>query len=355
MKIKGKNYETVWMENGKVKMIDQTKLPHTFVIAEYGNYRDIFNAIKTMVVRGAPAIGAAGAYGLALAALNFAGNDFSGFVGHIKHAKDFLASSRPTAYDLLHGLGKVEGEIVETGSVQEAREVAVKSAREYATWSAENCKKIGELGNELIKNNDSILTHCNAGALACVDYGTALAPIRAAHYAGKKIFVYADETRPRMQGSLLTAFELSEEGIPYAIIADNAAGYFMKAGKIGLVIVGADRIAANGDFANKIGTYEKAVLAKENNIPFYVAAPSSTFDFKCKTGNDIPIEERSEDEVLTMTGYSGSSFQKVRTSPLGSTARNPAFDVTPARYVSGIITERGILKPSEISSALADN
>ena len=230
-----------------------------------------------------------------------------------------------------------------------AKDIAVKKANSYADWSAENCKKIGSFGNEIVKEGSKILTHCNAGALACVDYGTALAPMRAAHENNKEIFVFVDETRPRLQGSRLTAFELAEEGIKHAIIADNAAGHYMKNGEIDLVITGADRIAANGDVANKIGTYTKAVLAKEHGIPFYVAAPSSTIDFDTATGEDIPIEERKEEETLHAWGLSDQGvFQRVRTSPKSSNAKNPAFDVTPAELITGIITEKGIFKPGEI-------
>lgn len=347
MKINGKNYETVWMENGKVKMINQTRLPEEFLIEEYDNFHDVAEAIKNMVVRGAPAIGAAGAYGLALAALNFKRDDNDAFMEHVRHAKNVLAGSRPTAHDLFHALDKVWESISKAKDVSDWGNSAEAAAREYATWSAENCRKIGENGNALIKDNFRILTHCNAGALACVDYGTALAPVRAAHSAGKKIFVYVDETRPRMQGSLLTAFELMEEGIPHSVIADNAAGFFLRRKEIDMVVVGADRIARNGDVVNKIGTYEKAVVARENNVPFYVAAPRSTFDLKCATGDDVKIEERDEEEVLYASGWREKSFERVRTSPMNSKARNPAFDVTPARYVSGIITEKGIIRANE--------
>jgi S-methyl-5-thioribose-1-phosphate isomerase len=215
----------------------------------------------------------------------------------------------------------------------------VDAADAYADSIVDMCYRIGKNGSPLIRNGYHVLTHCNAGALATVDFGTALAPIRVAHRAGKKLFVYVDETRPRLQGAKLTAWELLNEGIDHAIISDNAAGHYLK-DSVDLVIVGADRIARNGDFANKIGTYSKAVLAKENGIPFYVAAPISTFDMKIKDGNSIPIEERSEDEVLFLN--------ECRIAPKGSKALNPAFDVTPGRYVKGFITENGILKPREL-------
>ena len=208
--------------------------------------------------------------------------------------------------------------------------------------------KIGEHGNFLIKNNFKILTHCNAGWLAFVDWGSALSPIYFAHRAGKNVFVYVNETRPRNQGSTLTAWELGQEKVPHAVIADNASGYYMKKGEIDIVITGADRIVANGDVANKIGTYEKAVLAMENNIPFYVAAPTTTFDLETENGDKIPIEERDSDEVSYVTGYNDNKLVKVRITPQESQAKNPAFDVTPAKYITGIITEKGIIKANKV-------
>ena len=346
MKIQGKDYRTIWYESNIIYMINQPKIPHSFEIAKCHNHNEVYDAIKTMIIRGAPAIGAAGAFGLAQAIRNYDGE--GDFKDNIEEIAEYLKKARPTAYDLTHGVNHVL-ESIKGVSREGAVNIAEKAAQDYANTSKNACKKIGEYGNELIKNNMTILTHCNAGALATVDYGTALAPIRAAHESGKKIHVFADETRPRCQGARLTAFELGEEGIPHDIIADNAAGHFMKEGKIQLVITGTDRVAFNGDIANKIGTYEKAVLAKENNIPFYIAAPFSTIDFNCPTGSDIPIEERSEDEVLYMWGWSDNDdFERVRISPKKSTARNPAFDVTPAKYITGIITEKGIFKPNEI-------
>jgi len=320
-------------------MIDQPKLPHSFEIVELKDHKDVFKAIQTMIVRGAPAIGATGCFGLAQAIRN--GED-------PEKIAEYLKSSRPTAYDLTHGIEHIL-EIIKGKTKEESIEIAEKASQEYADMSAEACRKIGEFGDTLIKDGMGILTHCNAGALATVDYGTALAPMRVAHEKGKKIHVFADETRPRCQGARLTSFELGEEGISHDIIADNAAGFYMQKGKIQLVITGTDRVARNGDVANKIGTYEKAVLAKENNIPVYIAAPFSTIDFSCPTGDDIPIEERDQDEVLYMFGWSDSGkFERVRISPEKSTAKNPAFDVTPAKYITGIITEKGIFKPSEI-------
>ncbi len=310
----------VWFEENQVKLIDQRKIPETIEIYSAKNSDDIYYAIKNMVVRGAPAIGVTAAYGLAMASKN---------MEDMEKAVKTISSSRPTAYDLFKAI-----------DFMKANNFSESAARRYALEITERSRKIGEYGNTLIQANDHILTHCNAGALAVVDWGTALAPMRIAHDSGKKIFVYVDETRPRLQGAKLTAWELQQEGIDYSIIADNAAGYFMKNRDINLAIVGADRIAANGDFANKIGTYEKAVLAKVNNIPFYVAAPGSTFDFSLKTGEGIPIEERDENEVLMVNNS--------RLGPAEGHAKNPAFDVTPHEYVTAFITEYGIFRPEEL-------
>jgi len=347
MLINNINYRTVWMQDTSVYMINQQLLPHKFEIYQAKSYLETANAIKTMIVRGAPAIGATGAFGLAQAALEFEGENFEEFKEHILKSEKILKSTRPTANDLFYAIDLVHKKIFQDSSVANSKMHAFEAAVEYSDWSVEICRQIGEHGNKLINQNQSILTHCNAGALACVDFGTALAPIRIARYNKKNIFVYVDETRPRNQGSL-TAWELAQEKIRHSIIADNAAGFFMKNKNIDIVIVGADRIAMNGDTANKIGTYEKAVLAKENNIPFYVAAPLSTFDINTKSGEDIPIEERSEDEVLYMYGMDENGYaKKFRISPQESTAKNPAFDVTPAKYITGIITETGVIKPTK--------
>ncbi len=313
---------SVWMEDLTIALIDQRLLPHTFKIYEAKDYEDIVYAIKEMVVRGAPAIGAAAAFALAQAFKQ--GED-------IEHISEILKSTRPTAHDLFYAIEYMQNAI-------SLKKDALASASKYADDIVERCRAIGNYGEKLIKNRYKILTHCNAGALATVDIGTALAPIRFAHQNKKQIFVFVDETRPRLQGSKLTAWELLQEGIQHSIIADNAAGYYMK--EIDMVLVGADRIAANGDVANKIGTYEKAVLAKENNVPFYVAAPMSTFDFNIENGEQIEIEKRSEDEILKLG--------KNRIAPMGSKAMNPAFDITPARYITGIITEKGIFRAQEI-------
>ncbi len=323
---KGKSdIRALWMEKGVVKAIDQRLLPGNLKIVTIRTVAEMADAISDMTIRGAPSIGAAGAYGMALAWLR---------KENLTKASITLVKTRPTAHDLSYGVNMM---------LSKCDEDLVEVAEAYADDIVEMCRKIGENGAKLIKDGYRILTHCNAGALATVDFGTALAPMRVAHRQGKSIFVYVDETRPRLQGAKLTAWELGNEGIDYAIISDNAAGHFMKS-SVDLVIVGADRIAKNGDFANKIGTYSKAVLAKENWVPFYVAAPISTFDPKIKTGKEIVIEERSEDEVLQVGNC--------RIAPKDSRALNPAFDVTPARYVKGFITEKGILRPGEFGDLI---
>lgn len=321
---RARDIKTVWMSNDVVWMIEQNLLPYEVQFFKAETVEDVAKAIETMVVRGAPAIGATAAYGIALAALR--GEPLDGAAKRLK-------ATRPTAYDLFYAIDHMLKEI-EKGTPP------AKAANDYAARISDMCRRIGENGNEVIRNGDSILTHCNAGALATVDHGTALAPMREAHRNGKKIFVYVDETRPRLQGAKLTAWELSNEGIDYAIIVDNAAGRLMQSGEVDVVIVGADRVAANGDVANKIGTYEKALIAKDNSVPFYVAAPTSTIDFSLQDGQSIPIEERSESEVLHVGGR--------RIAPEGAKARNPAFDVTSSDLITGIITERGIHKPYEL-------
>ncbi|MEE9440452.1 MAG: S-methyl-5-thioribose-1-phosphate isomerase [Candidatus Thermoplasmatota archaeon] len=315
MKIEGKDRRSLWLKGTVVNFIDQRKLPYKLEIFTAKTVDEVAFAIEDMVVRGAPAIGAAAVYGMAIGKDNF------------EETAEILGSTRPTAYDLFYAISYMKEKINEGVD-------AFQAAEEYVEDIINRCKKIGEHGDTLIKDGMKILTHCNAGALATVDYGTALAPFRVAHKKGKKFFVFADETRPRSQG-LLTAWELHQEGINHAVIADNAAGYFMREGEIDMVITGADRIAKNGDFANKIGTYEKAVLAKENNIPFYVAAPISTFDDTIENGSKIIIEERDKIELLEINGN--------KVMPEWVNVRNPAFDVTPKKYVTGYITEDGIL------------
>ena len=340
-----KEFRTVWMDGKTVKLIDQPKLPHKFEVYDSLDHKKTAEAIKTMIVRGAPAIGATAAYGIAQACVEAPDNDFDNYV---RDAAETLRNTRPTAYNLFWAIDRMLKVIEKGNSVQEKISLAKQEAEKTANEDVETCKKIGEFGNELIKDGNKILTHCNAGALATVDYGTALAPIRFAHNSGKKIFVFVDETRPRCQGSRLTAWELLQENIPHAIIADNAAGYYMQKKEIDICIVGADRITADGSVANKIGTYEKAVLAKENGIPFYVAAPLNTIDINLEFGKDIKIEERNEEEVTNMWGFFEDGLKKIRIAPVGSKALNPSFDTTPSDFISAFITEKGIIKPNNI-------
>ncbi len=336
MLVNDKSYQTVWMEGTTVFMIQQNLLPFEFVIHECKTYWDTCMAITDMTIRGAGAIGAAAGYAMAQAFL-MSNNKTKALT--IREARQDIEHTRPTARNLFYAVDRV----YQAGLI--SPENAKVEAQKVATQDMEDSRKIGEYGSELIKESANILTHCNAGWLAFVDYGTALAPIYLAKRQGKDVFVYVDETRPRNQGARLTAWELHNDGVPHMIIPDNAAATLMAQGKIDLVIVGADRIAANGDVANKIGTLEKAIVANAYGVPFYVAAPTSTFDLKCKTGKGIPIEERDEDEVLYQTGIdSNGNKVKVLVASPGSKAYNPAFDVTPAKYIDGIITEKGIIQ-----------
>ncbi|MBI2580089.1 MAG: S-methyl-5-thioribose-1-phosphate isomerase [Candidatus Aenigmarchaeota archaeon] len=340
MKIGGKDYRTVWMSGSSVNFIEQNKLPFSFEIYEARTHMDTCMAIKTMIVRGAGAIGASAGYGMAQAFL-----ESDGSREYVDEAKRRIEAARPTAQNLFYAANRVYNFAI--GSENSAA-TAVEEAQRIADEDAENCMRIGEHGNGLIKDGFRIETHCNAGWLAFVDFGSALSPVYVAHRSGKKVFVYVDETRPRSQGARLTAWELKNEGVPHAIIPDNAGAHYMSKGDVDMVIVGADRIAANGDTANKIGTHEKAICAARFGVPFYVAAPTSTFDLGCETGDAIPIEERSEDEVLYQTGPDGEGvMRKVLVCSPGSRAMNPAFDVTPVGLITGIITEKDIIKPSE--------
>jgi len=307
-----------------VRMIDQRALPFDLKILELRDVEEVARAIESMAIRGAPAIGAAAAYGLAIAEAR--GDDLG-------RAAARLRRTRPTGHDLFAAIERVLRDVAGGATAREAAEA-------YAREDVERCRAIGRHGKRLIKEGTRVLTHCNAGALATVDVGTVMAPLRAAREAGRDFFVYVSETRPYLQGSRLTAWELGQEGIDHAIVVDAAAGLLLQRGEVDLVLVGADRIAANGDTANKIGTYAKAVVAKENGVPFYVAAPTSTIDTGLASGAKIPIEERSPQEVLHLDG------QPI--APKESPARNPSFDVTPAKYITGIITEQGILKPSQL-------
>jgi len=347
MLVNGTHYRTVWLENSTVKMINQPLLPHSFEIYESKDYQQTAAAIKTMIIRGAGAIGTAGGYALVQAALEAPDKNFIEF---IDTAYKNIASTRPTAQNLFYALNRVNAVLQQYANEPiKARAFAIREGEAIALEDIAACQRIGELGSALIKNNDKILTHCNAGWLAFTDWGSALSPIYHAKRQGKQISVWVDETRPRCQGAFLTAWELSSEGIPCALIADNAAGYYMYNKEVNLVITGSDRIAMNGDIANKIGTYEKAVLAKENNIPFYIAAPLATIDWNCQSGKDIPIEERSADEVTIIQGKDEKGqIVSVRLTSENVSARNPAFDITPAKYITGIITEKGIIKPDQL-------
>jgi len=349
MRINGKYYRTVWMEGTSVFMIDQTLLPFTFSIYEAKTWNDCCTAIHSMITRGAGAIGATAGFAMAQAFAEAADKDDDMI---ILMAKEKIESTRPTARNLFYAVERV----FKAGKISAL--AAIEVAQKMADENIHEAKLIGQFGNELIKNGYRIMTHCNAGWLGFVDYGSALSPIYTANNEGKKVFIYVDETRPRSQGAKLTAWELYHEGIDHAIIPDNAVAYYMSKGKVDLMITGADRIAANGDTANKIGTFEKAILAKEFGVPFYIAAPLSTFDMDCTSGKDIIIEERHEDEVLFQTGIDLNGQRvKINVANPGSGALNPAFDVTPAKYINGIITEKGIIpaNPESIKKLVQKN
>ncbi|MDP4179950.1 MAG: S-methyl-5-thioribose-1-phosphate isomerase [Bacillota bacterium] len=325
--------------DGVLKLLDQTKLPLEQVTVECRTYEEVAASIRDMIVRGAPAIGVTAAYGIAIGALAISTNSKEEFTNQLEEICNTIRNTRPTAVNLFWAIERVYKSALDNMDkpIAEIKEKVLEEAIRMDNEDVENNWAIGQNGSKLIKDNFTILTHCNAGALATCDYGTALGVIRAAHEAGKNIDVYADETRPYLQGARLTAWELMQEGIPVTLICDNMAGHFMKSGKINCVIVGADRIALNGDTANKIGTYSVAVLAHENKIPFYVAAPLSTIDFSIESGESIPIEERKALEVTQIMG--------VQIAPHGVKVANPSFDVTPNRYITAIITEKGIVYP----------
>lgn len=330
---------TIKWEGNYIYLIDQRRLPLEKRWVVCRGLEEVIAAIKDMAIRGAPAIGVAAAMGLALGAQSVETEEYDAFhVKFLEMARD-MELARPTAVNLRWAVEHMKGMVGEMRgrSVDEIKEELRKASQDMLERDAEINRRIGENGLLLVPDRATILTHCNAGALATGGYGTALGVIRAAHEAGKGIHVMVDETRPLLQGMRLTAFELMEEKIPATVIVDSAAGYLMRKGKIDLVIIGADRIASNGDTANKVGSYQLAVLAKENSIPFYVAAPLSTFDLTLKEGDQIPIEERDPEEVVTLDGH--------RIGPEGVNALNPAFDITPARYISAIITEKGVLRP----------
>lgn len=361
--IHGRNehFRTVTFDakTNSVLLIEQRLLPHEFKIIATKNFRETAAAVHDMIVRGAGAIGATAAYGLAQGALAFRGNDLKKFSAHVETVHQTLKAARPTAVDPVNAMNDVCREMARGKTVEEKKMLSLAAAEEFANDDVRHCEAIGKHGAKLIRDGMKILTHCNAGWLAFVDIGTATAPMYAAQAAGKKFHVFCDETRPRSQGATLTAWELAQQKISHQIIADNAAGHLMQRGEIDLVIVGSDRtLGRTGEVTNKIGTYTKAVLAARHQIPFYVAIPLSTIDWNLKSGMQIPIEERSESEVLGAWGIverqkAKSKRQKadhafVRVANPTSGARNPGFDVTPPELITGIITPAGIFKPKEL-------
>ncbi len=326
-------------ENQSVKMIDQRQLPFSLEIAEFTDYREVARSIHEMYVRGAPAIGATAAFGMALAARQSKATDHQALMQDLEVAGEILNAARPTAVNLSWAVSRILALAANArpGDADTIRDGILKAAQRIADDDVELNRRMGFYGAELISDGDTILHHCNTGALATVDWGTALGVIFAAHEQGKQIHVLVDETRPRLQGSRLTSWELQQRGISFDLIADNAAGHFMRTGQVDIVLVGSDRTAANGDVANKIGTYKLAVVAQENGIPFYPVVPTSTIDLSLDNGDLIPIEERDLNEVLKAIDRP--------IAPEGVSARNPAFDVTPHRYVTGIVTETGIVYP----------
>jgi methylthioribose-1-phosphate isomerase len=332
------SFRTIEWRDNAVVMIDQTRLPGEEVYNTYTDFKAVAEAIKGMIIRGAPAIGVAAAMGIALGARDIVADTHESFFRQLENVCDVMARTRPTAVNLFWGIERMKrvAEANRDRKLDQIREVLREEAIRIEVEDLTICRNIGKWGATLIPEGATILTHCNAGGLATAGYGTALGVIRAAHEAGKDIRVFSDETRPWLQGARLTAWELMKDCIPVTLISDNMAGFFMNRGEITCCVVGADRIAANGDTANKIGTYSVAVLARENNIPFYVAAPVSTLDLTLSDGSKIPIEERPASEVTHIKG--------VAIAPEGVAVRNPSFDVTPARYISAIITENGIVR-----------
>ena len=347
MKIQYKEYRTIWYEENVVKIIDQTKLPHQFIIKDLKTVKDAINAIKVMEVRGAPLIGGTAAYGIALAVQENNDPEF------IKKSAKELIQSRPTAINLKWALDRMMNKLSGINSDQ-ILDIALKEAQGICDEDEKFCENIGINGLKIIeeiynkkKDKVNILTHCNAGWLATINWGTATSPIYHAHKKGIPVHVWVDETRPRNQGSNLTSYELNEENIPNTIIADNTGGILMQRGDVDMCIVGTDRTLSNGDVCNKIGTYLKALAAHDNNVPFYVALPSSTIDWEIKEGKDIPIEERNSEELSHVEGLDeNDEIKKVLIYPKKSKALNLAFDVTPAKYVTGLITEKGICEAS---------
>ena len=368
MKVGGQHFRTIWLNPANeqvVQLIDQRFLPHRFVIEDVSTVAQMAIAIREMHVRGAGLIGASAGYGMYLAAIEAAGSPaVAGFDQHLANAAAQLKATRPTAVNLawaverqLTNIAKGKSEPDWHKTVQRKVALALATAKEIAAEDEEHCRMIGQHGLSLIeqiaRKRDgkpvNVLTHCNAGWLAFVDYGSALAPVYAAHDRGLPVHVWVDETRPRNQGSKLTAWELGQHGVPHTIIADSSGGHLMQRGDVDLVIVGSDRTTRAGDVANKIGTYLKALAAQDNEIPFYVALPSSSFDWTIRDGSEIPIEERGAEEVKRADGWRDGQMLEVSVAPEGSPAANFGFDVTPRRLVTGLITERGVCKADEKS------
>jgi methylthioribose-1-phosphate isomerase len=354
VKISGTHYRTIWtQDSGTVRVIDQSRLPFEFATVDLESAEDAAKAIRAMTVRGAPLIGAAAAYGLALAARHDPSD------AHLDAAVSMLKATRPTAHDLSWAVGRVRAALREV-PLADRGEAAFRAADLVCEMGVEQCRAIGRHGLEILRECAArrseplnILTHCNAGWLACVDFGTALAPVYLAHDSGIPVHVWVDETRPRNQGASLTAFELAAHGVPHTVIADNAGGHLMARGRVDLVLVGSDRTTASGDVCNKIGTYLKALAARDNDVPFYAALPESTIDWSLDDGRDIPIEERAALELTHVTGRAASgSLESVRVVPEESAVLNVAFDVTPARLVTGLITERGVCAASRAALAV---
>ncbi len=359
MLIDGKQYQSIWLDendNSIIRVIDQQKLPFFFETKELRSVEDVYNAIRDMTVRGAPLIGAAGAFGMYLATLEITHN--TNINSHLSNAAGYLISCRPTAVNLSWAVNYVMKKLAGLTDPEVLSETALESALEICSKEKENCRKIGEYGLKIIreiseKKNGSpvnILTHCNAGWLACIDYGTVTAPVYFAHEKGIPVHIWVDETRPKNQGARLTAWELGKQGVPYTLITDNAGGHLMQNGMVDLVFVGCDRATKNGDIANKIGTYLKALAAFDNNIPFYSLMPSTSIDFSLNDGHsEIVVEERDQEEVTSVTGFTGGEIKSVRICPDDAKAGNWGFDITPARLVTGLITEKGVCKADEKS------
>jgi methylthioribose-1-phosphate isomerase len=336
--------KTIELVNGKVRMLDQSRLPQEVTYIDCTDVNMVAEGIKKMWIRGAPAIGIAAAMGVAIGAQNIQAEDFEEFFQSLEPIFATIISTRPTAVNIEWAVNRLKKLLIsnKNETIVKLKKLLVDEANSILAEDIEINKSIGRWGAQFIKDGDTIITHCNAGSLATGGYGTATAPMRVAKEQGKKFYVIADETRPVLQGSRLTAWELMQDGIPVTLITDNSAGALMKRGGINLALVGTDRTAANGDVANKIGTYTLAVLCKEHNIPFYVAAPTSSIDFSLSSGELIPIEERDPVEVTRVLGC--------QIAPDGVNVKNLAFDVTPAHYVTGIITEKGVFKPEELNT-----